>query len=238
VALIKAHPESRQQTQRAAGLTAESNAEQNSVGLDRLSDANTRPSSASTMPTALNSAFPYIVCVRRHTKDSILRDFEAAPAERRDDGSCGIDRRNLPDRGVAAGSTGQPAMIAYRCMGGYRPMCWIPTAASRRRGFPRTWSNWSVLGENRIVTRTLTNHDGRTDQPLIGGRPVPNRQLRTALQCCGLLRFAKRSPLSDPAVSRFRSRYVFSVPNRKAISTCRYWSRRGAMRRIEARRMG
>src|SRR5882757_6048894 len=36
---MKAHPDLANKTQRAAGLTAESNAEQNSVGLDRLSDA-------------------------------------------------------------------------------------------------------------------------------------------------------------------------------------------------------
>src|SRR5450755_3879913 len=39
LALIKAHPDLANKTQRAAGLTAESSAEQNSVGLDRLSDA-------------------------------------------------------------------------------------------------------------------------------------------------------------------------------------------------------
>src|SRR6202047_5487079 len=39
LALIKAHPDLANKTQRAAGLTAESHAEQNSVGLDRLSDA-------------------------------------------------------------------------------------------------------------------------------------------------------------------------------------------------------
>jgi 2-oxo-4-hydroxy-4-carboxy-5-ureidoimidazoline decarboxylase len=31
----------------------------------------------------------------------------------------------------------------------------------------------SELGTSRVVTRTITNADGRTDQPLIGGRPVP-----------------------------------------------------------------
>src|SRR5258705_7293843 len=38
LALIKAHPDLADKTQRAAGLTAESSAEQNSAGLDRLSD--------------------------------------------------------------------------------------------------------------------------------------------------------------------------------------------------------
>src|SRR3954469_23089138 len=39
LALIEAHPDLANKTQRAVGLTAESNAEQNSVGLDQLSDA-------------------------------------------------------------------------------------------------------------------------------------------------------------------------------------------------------
>jgi 2-oxo-4-hydroxy-4-carboxy-5-ureidoimidazoline decarboxylase len=31
----------------------------------------------------------------------------------------------------------------------------------------------SELGSSRVVTRAVTNSDGRTDQPLIGGRPLP-----------------------------------------------------------------
>ena len=34
-------------------------------------------------------------------------------------------------------------------------------------------SELSDLGVSRLVMRTVTNSDGRTDQPLIGGRPVP-----------------------------------------------------------------
>src|SRR5581483_12166727 len=76
LALIKAHPDLADKTQRAAGLTAESSAEQNSAGLDRLSDAEYE--SFERVNNAYRSKFgiPYIVCVRRHTKDSILRDFE------------------------------------------------------------------------------------------------------------------------------------------------------------------
>src|ERR1700719_3961576 len=39
LALIKAHPDLADKTRRAEGLTAESSAEQNRVGLDRLSEA-------------------------------------------------------------------------------------------------------------------------------------------------------------------------------------------------------
>src|ERR1700681_1097614 len=76
LALIKAHPDLANKTQRAAGLTAESSAEQDSVGLDRLSDAEYQAFERVNNAYRAKFGFPYIVCVRRHTKDSILRDFE------------------------------------------------------------------------------------------------------------------------------------------------------------------
>src|SRR6202011_5325893 len=76
LALIKAHPDLADKTQRAAGLTAESNAEQNSAGLDRLSDAEYEAFERVNNAYRAKFGFPYIVCVRRQTKDSILRDFE------------------------------------------------------------------------------------------------------------------------------------------------------------------
>src|SRR5271156_1967022 len=76
LALIKSHPDLADKTQRAAGLTAESTSEQNSVGLDRLSDAEYEAFERVNDAYRAKFGFPYIVCVRRHTKDSILRDFE------------------------------------------------------------------------------------------------------------------------------------------------------------------
>src|SRR5712672_1741278 len=76
LALIKAHPDLADKTQRAAGLTAESSAEQNSVGLDRLSDAEYEAFERVNNAYRAKFGFPYIVSVRRQTKDSVLRDFE------------------------------------------------------------------------------------------------------------------------------------------------------------------
>src|SRR6266702_1129290 len=76
LALIKGHPDLANKTQRAAGLTAESNAEQNSAGLDRLSDAEYEAFTQVNNAYRAKFGFPYIVCVRRQTKDAILRDFE------------------------------------------------------------------------------------------------------------------------------------------------------------------
>jgi 2-oxo-4-hydroxy-4-carboxy-5-ureidoimidazoline decarboxylase len=75
LALIEAHPNLADKTQRVAGLTAESDAEQNSLGLDRLSDAEYDAFGRVNNAYRAKFNFPYIVSVRRHTKDSVLRDF-------------------------------------------------------------------------------------------------------------------------------------------------------------------
>ena len=81
LALIKAHPDLANKTQRAAGLTAESSAEQNSVGLDRLSDAEYEAFERVNNAYRAKFGFPYIVCVRRHTKDFDSARFRKAPAQ-------------------------------------------------------------------------------------------------------------------------------------------------------------
>jgi len=170
--LIKAHPDLANKTQRAAGLTAESGAEQDSVGLDRLSDAEFEAFERANTAYRTKFGFPYIVCVRRHTRDSILRDFahrlpNEASAEIRTsiaeicriaalrlDQSIASDDR-LPVHGrlsthVLDTHSGKPAA-----------------------GISIELTELSDLGQSRVVARATTNSDGRTDQPLIGGRPVP-----------------------------------------------------------------
>src|SRR5882757_4943748 len=76
LALINGHPDLAGKAARAGTMTSDSVAEQASVGLDRLSDAEF------TQFHRLNDAYrakfgiPFIICVRRHGKDSILRQFE------------------------------------------------------------------------------------------------------------------------------------------------------------------
>ena len=55
----------------------------------------------------------------------------------------------------------------------------------------------AALGESRVITRTVTNSDGRTDAPLIGGRPVPigRYELRFSV---GKYFAARGVPMSDP----------------------------------------
>src|SRR6202008_3419279 len=76
IALLKGHPDLAGKAARAGTMTVDSKAEQASAGLDRLSEGEY------TAFHRLNEAYrkkfgiPFIVCVRRHGKDSILRQFE------------------------------------------------------------------------------------------------------------------------------------------------------------------
>jgi 2-oxo-4-hydroxy-4-carboxy-5-ureidoimidazoline decarboxylase len=196
LALIKAHPDLASKTQRAAGLTAESNAEQNSAGLDRLSDAEYQAFERVNNAYRAKFGFPYIVCVRRHTRDSILRDFE----------------RRLPNDAQAEAQTsiGEICRIAALRLDqvvtaddrlsvhGRLSTHVLDTHSGRpAAGIPVELTELSDLGQPRVVARAVTNSDGRTDQPLIGGRPVPIGRYELTFRV-GIY-FADRDvPMSDP----------------------------------------
>jgi 2-oxo-4-hydroxy-4-carboxy-5-ureidoimidazoline decarboxylase len=196
LALIRAHPDLANKTQRAAGLTAESHAEQNSAGLDRLSDAEFVAFERVNDAYRAKFGFPYIVCVRRHTRDSILRDFE----------------RRLPNDAKAEAQTsiGEICRIAALRLDqlvasddklpvhGRLSTHVLDTNSGRpAAGIAVELTELSDLGEARVVARAITNSDGRTDQPLIGGRPVPIGRYELAFHVGAY--FADRGvPLSDP----------------------------------------
>jgi 2-oxo-4-hydroxy-4-carboxy-5-ureidoimidazoline decarboxylase len=172
LALIKAHPDLANKTQRAAGLTAESHAEQNSVGLDRLSDAEYE--AFERVNNAYRSKFgvPYIVCVRRHTRDSILRDFERRlPNDARTETRKSIEEICR----IAALRVDQLVTSDDRLVVHGRLSTHVLDTHSGRpaAGIPLELVELSELGASRVVTRAITNSDGRTDAPLIGSRPVP-----------------------------------------------------------------
>jgi 2-oxo-4-hydroxy-4-carboxy-5-ureidoimidazoline decarboxylase len=68
------------------------------------------------------------------------------------------------------------------------------------------------LGVNRVVARTLTNSDGRTDQPLIGGRPIPIGKYELTFSVGDY--FASRQvPQSDPPfLDRIPLHFAVSEP--------------------------
>jgi 2-oxo-4-hydroxy-4-carboxy-5-ureidoimidazoline decarboxylase len=196
LALIKAHPDLADKTQRAAGLTAESDAEQNSAGLDRLSDAEYAAFERVKNAYRAKFGFPYIVCVRRHAKDSILSDFERRLPN---DAATEIAVSIAEICRIAALRLDQLVSANDRLPVHGRLSTHVLDTHSGKPAvaIPVELVELSALGESRIIARTATNHDGRTDQPLIGGRPVPigNYELRFNVAAY----FASRNvPLSDP----------------------------------------
>jgi len=172
LALIKAHPDLADKTQRAAGLTSEASAEQNSVGLDRLSDAEYVAFERVNNAYRSKFGFPYIVCVRRHTKDSILRDFERRlPHDARAETQKSIEEICR----IAALRVDQLVLSDDRLQVHGRLSTHVLDTHGGRpaAGMAIELVELSELGASRVVTRAITNADGRTDRPLIGGRPVP-----------------------------------------------------------------
>jgi 2-oxo-4-hydroxy-4-carboxy-5-ureidoimidazoline decarboxylase len=196
LALIRAHPDLANKTQRAAGLTAESNAEQNSVGLDRLSDAEYDAFERVNNAYRSKFGFPYIVCVRRHTRDSILRDFE-----RRLPNDAGTETQTSVDEifRIAALRVDQLVTGDDRLQVAGRLSTHVLDTHSGRpaAGIAVELVELSELGASRVVTRAITNSDGRTDAPLIGGRPVPIGRYELTFGVGKY--FAERNvPMSDP----------------------------------------
>jgi 2-oxo-4-hydroxy-4-carboxy-5-ureidoimidazoline decarboxylase len=177
--LLRAHPDLANKTQRAAGLTEESVSEQDGAGLDRLSEREF------TMFEELNSAykqrfgFPFILCVRRHTRDSILDAFARRLQNTRDDEEQAAisEIGRIATLRLAALVEGDVPLPVY----GELSMHVLDTHSGRpAEGVAFELIELARHGASRTLKKAVTNRDGRTDAPLIHGRPVPigNYELR------------------------------------------------------------
>ena len=76
MALIKGHPDLAGKAAREGAITADSKLEQSSAGLDRLTEDEFAAFHRLNDAYRAKFGIPFIVCVRRHGKESILRQFE------------------------------------------------------------------------------------------------------------------------------------------------------------------
>jgi 2-oxo-4-hydroxy-4-carboxy-5-ureidoimidazoline decarboxylase len=170
--VIKAHPDLAGKAARAGRLTSDSMAEQASAGLDRLSEEEYTRFHRLNESYKKKFGFPFIICARRHTKDSILRQLDrrlkatvelerdAAMKEilfiaalRLDQSVRAHDRLNVNGRlttHVLDNFRGQPA-----------------------KGITVELFEVSNAEPRQLIVRAVTNADGRPDAPLIADRPVP-----------------------------------------------------------------
>lgn len=195
-ALIKGHPDLAGKAAREGTLTADSTREQASAGLDELSDEEF--AAFHRLNNAYRAKFdmPFIICVRRHGKDSILRQFE----ER-------LRHDEATEREAALSEIFRIAALRLDARVGASDRLKVHGRLSTHvldtdRGCPAAgvvveFFEVAASGKSRLLLRATTNDDGRTDRPLIAEQPIPIAQYE--------LRFAvadyfarQRTPAADP----------------------------------------
>ena len=204
-------------------MTADSKAEQASAGLDRLSEAEYAAFHR------LNDAYRQEIRHSVHRlRPAAQQGFDpaavrASPAKRR--GGRNRDRadRSLPHRRAAA----RPARRARPTAQGARPPL-HPRARQpcRPSGAGRRGRAARAVGPRRAAhdrAGAATNLDGRTDQPLIGGRPVPIGRYELRFHGRRLLRARRRATARRSAVPRRGAGAICRRRARRATTTCRSW---------------
>jgi len=76
LAFVRGHPELAGKLARAGAMTEASKSEQGGLGLDRLNEEEFARFERLNTAYRERFAFPFIICVRRHTRASILAEFE------------------------------------------------------------------------------------------------------------------------------------------------------------------
>ncbi len=170
--LIKGHPDLAGKAARAGTMTAHSTAEQASAGLDRLTDAEFDEFHRRNDAYRKKFGFPFIICVRRHGKDSILQQFER---RLRNDVAAETDAALAEIFRIVALRLDQrvEARDQLPVHGRLSTHVLDTQAGAPAAGVKIELLELSAGGERRALASTVTNRDGRTDRPLIGGCPLP-----------------------------------------------------------------
>jgi 2-oxo-4-hydroxy-4-carboxy-5-ureidoimidazoline decarboxylase len=168
-AFIGGHPELGSRVKRVE-LTDHSQAEQGGLGLDRLSAEEFDRFSRLNAAYREKFGFPFIICVRRHTRDSILRQFERrlgndAAAEQ----AAALTEIGLITRLRVASMVdgpGKPHTV------GRLSTHVLDTVSGRPAPGVKIALHEIGASARGLLKETVTNADGRTDAPLIGGEPL------------------------------------------------------------------
>lgn len=195
LAFIRSHPELGSKVRRA-DITAESQMEQGALCLDRLSDAELEQFTQQNSAYLDRFGIPYIVCVRRQSRDAILAGFAARLANSQTEEEARaleeigfITRLRLVAKVSGPGmprSTGRLSTHVLDTMAGR------PAAGVRVELFE---IGRSARG---LLVSAATNDDGRTDAPLISGEPLRIGTYELQFHAGDYFR-ARGAALADPA---------------------------------------
>ena len=168
---LRHHPDLAGKAARAGAITEDSKREQASVGLDTLSEEEFARFHRLNDAYKAKFGFPFIVCVRRHTRDSILSQFERRlPNDAEAEFAAALQEVFYITRlRIAAKVTGE----GMPPVNGRLSTHVLDTHAGRPAA-GMAIELYERVGERYYrINIAVTNVDGRTDQPLIGGRPLP-----------------------------------------------------------------
>ena len=208
LALIRSHPELAGKVARAGDMTAESRREQGGLGLDRLGDADFARFERLNAAYRGRFAFPFVVCVRRHTRDSVLDQFERrlghGPDEERAAALAEIGhiaRLRLVDAVEGPGKPKTDGRLSTHV---------LDTTAGRPAAGIRVELREIGAGAEALLAVAVTNADGRTDAPLLAGVPLRIGRYRLDFHV-GAYFAARQSATADPP-------FLDIVPVRFAIA--------------------
>ncbi|MBX3500743.1 MAG: 2-oxo-4-hydroxy-4-carboxy-5-ureidoimidazoline decarboxylase [Alphaproteobacteria bacterium] len=168
---LRGHPDLAGKAARAGALTADSTAEQAGAGLDRLSEPQYARFHQLNAAYTQRFGIPFIVCVRRHTRSSILRQFErrlandAAIEHATALGEIGLITRLRLDGAVdGPGKANVNGRLSTHVLDTHigRPA----------EGVRIDLCELQDDGPETRLASAITNADGRTDKPLVGDQPL------------------------------------------------------------------
>jgi len=208
-AFVSLHPELAGKAAREGEMTIDSVSEQGSTGLDRLSHAELERFNRLNGVYRARFALPFVICVRRHTRASILGEFERRlAAEPPDELATAlreifyITRLRVDAR---VDGPGRPRVNGHLSTHVLDTLAGRP-AAGVKVELRDISDGWPGV----LMKQEITNADGRTDRALISGQPMRigryelTFHLAEYYRGCGV-------PLSTPA-------FLDEVPLRFAIS--------------------
>ena len=169
LAFISGHPELGSKVQRR-DITADSQSEQGSLGLDRLSDAEFAEFQTLNARYKAQHSFPFIICVRRQTRDAILSALQTRSGNARDAELAAavaeighITRLRLVAKVDGPGVPKTTGRLSTHV---------LDTAHGKPAAGVKLVLSEIGRSARGILREAVTNADGRTDAPLISGEPL------------------------------------------------------------------
>ena len=170
--LLQAHPDLAGKAARAGTLTADSKAEQSSAGLDALSEDEYARFHKLNDEYRAKFGIPFIVCVRRHGRDSILREFD----RRLGNDAAAEEKAALQEvLRIAALRLDQRVSATDKLKVNGRLSTHVLDVHSGRpaQGIAVELATVPRSGAPVVLAKAVTNSDGRTDKPLLADQPIP-----------------------------------------------------------------